>query len=264
VTDQNKLHTFIISLPKDQHRREPLERQLRSLSMPFSVEQAVHGKALSQQELEASYDRKKALRLFNRELSRGEIGCALSHVAIYEKMCANDIPCALVLEDDAKILDDDLPASLAKLARLYADETPVVVLLNHVERYAGNTKTRLDDRQSVYDAYRGVCAHGYFINKAAAEILARNLSPVYVVADKWEYFQERFVSVKALVPYPIGLTAASLSSSIDAMGERVKKVVSRRSVLYYARKCVKQLQFLVTSRPFIRIAYQERSELDAG
>lgn len=262
VTDQHNPHIFIISLPKDRHRREFLEGQLQKLNLPYSIEQAVHGEKLSPQELDASYDRDKAIRRFNRELSRGEIGCALSHVNIYKKMSANNIPYALILEDDARILDEDLPETLSKLAGMYSDRTPVAVLLNHVQRYAGNTETRLDDRHCLYDAYRGVCAHGYFITRAAAEVLGGKLHPVYVVADKWEYFQERYVQVKALVPYPIGLTAASLSSSIEAMGERVKKVVTGRSASYYARKYLRQLKFLLTSRPFIRIEYQERSELD--
>jgi glycosyl transferase family 25 len=262
VNAQKNIHTFIISLPKDKNRRESLERQLQKLALPFSVVEAVHGESLSAEELEASYDRKKAISLFNRELSKGEIGCALSHMSIYEKMIAEDIPHALILEDDARILDDDLSATLSALAQRYTDGTPVAVLLNHVRRYDGSSKLRLDDTRCVYDAYRGVCAHGYFVTKAAAEILARNLYPVYVVADKWEYFQERFFPVKALVPYPIGLTSASLCSSIDAMGVRVKKIVNGRNYLYYLRKYVRHLRFLLRSRPFIRIEYQEKHDFD--
>jgi glycosyl transferase family 25 len=262
VDTQKNIPAFIISLPKDRHRRESLERQLGKLAIPFSVMEAVHGEALSAEELEASYDRKKAINLFNRELSKGEIGCALSHMSIYQKMIAEDIPHALILEDDAKILDDGLPATLSALAQRYTEQTPVAVLLNHVLRYDGASKLQLDDTRCIYDAYRGVCAHGYFVTKAAAEILVRNLYPVYVVADKWEYFQEQFFPVKALVPYPIGLTSASLASSIDAMGVRVKKIVNGRNYLYYIRKYLKHLRFLIRSRPFIRIEYQEKHEFD--
>lgn len=262
MNTQKNIHTFIISLPKDKNRREYLERQLQKLAIPFSVIEAVHGESLSAEELEASYDRKKAIDLFNRELSKGEIGCALSHMSIYKRMIAEDIPYAMIFEDDARILDDDLPAILSTLAQRFADRTPVAVLLNHVRRYDGSTGLQLDDTRCIYDAYRGVCAHGYFVTKAAAEILARNLYPVYVVADKWEYFQEQFLPVKALVPYPIGLTAASLSSSIDAMGVRVKKIVNGRNYLYYLRRYVRHLRFMIRSRPFIRIEYQEKHEFD--
>jgi glycosyl transferase family 25 len=262
VTTQNDIHTFIISLPKDRNRREYLGSQLEKLDVPFSIVNAVHGAALSADELAASYDRKKALRLFNRELSKGEIGCALSHITIYKKMVAENIPYALVLEDDANILDEDLAATLAKLAQLHPAQTPAAVLLSHVERYNANQKVQLDQNRCVYEAYRGVCAHGYFITKAAAEILARQLYPAYVVADKWEYFQENFIAVNALVPYAIGLTSASLSSSIDAQGERVKKVRNSRSYMYYMRRLYSQLVYSIRSRPFVRVEYQEKSALD--
>jgi glycosyl transferase family 25 len=120
----------------------------------------------------------------------------------------------------------------------------------------------VDETRSIYDAYRGVCAHGYVVTKAAAEILVRKLCPVYVVADKWEYFQQHFFPVKAPVPYSIGLAPASLSSSIEAMGARAKKAIEGRNHMYYLRKYLRQLAFLVKSRPFIRIAYQEKSQLD--
>ena len=263
MNTKNNIHTFIISLPKDAHRREQLGKKLQDLAMPFSVINAVHGKSLSAEELDASYDRDKAIALFNRELSRGEIGCALSHVSIYRKMIAEDIPYALILEDDAKILDDELPASLSKLAQVYSGQAPVAVLLNHVLRYDGSTKMPLDDSRSLYDAYRGVNAHGYFMTKAAAEILAKNLYPVYVVADKWEYFQEQYFPVKAMVPYPIGLAPVCLSSSIDSMGKRVKKIGNSRNYKYYLRKYFNQLKFLIKSRPFIRLQYQDVHELDS-
>jgi hypothetical protein len=82
------------------------------------------------------------------------------------------------------------------------------------------------------------------------------------VADKWEYFQERFFPVKAMVPYPVGLSPASQASSIDAMGARVKKKEDSRNYLYYLRKYARQLRFLIASRPFIRIEFQEKHEFD--
>jgi glycosyl transferase family 25 len=262
VLTQKDIHTFIISLPKDRPRREYLGNQLEKLGVPFSIVNAVHGASLSAEELDASYDRKKALDLFNRELSKGEIGCALSHITIYRKMVAENIPYALVLEDDANILDEDLSATLAKLAQLHPAHKPAAVLLSHVERYNANKKVPLDDKRTVYEAYRGCCAHAYFITNAAAEILARQLYPAYVVADKWEYFQEYFIAVNALVPYSIGLTSASLSSSIDAQGERIKKLKNRRSFMYYMKRLYSQLVYSIRSRPFIRIEYQDKSGLD--
>lgn len=259
---QKEIPTFIVSLPKDRERREYLERQLTALGMPFSVFDAVHGKSLSPEELAANYDADKAVRLFNREMSRGEIGCALSHVGIYRQMVEQDIPHALILEDDASVLDRELPAILAKLAQFYPVQAPVAVLLNHVKRYDSNKKDPLDDTRCIYDAYRAVCTHAYFITKAGAEKLLRHLYPVYVVADKWEYFQERYIPVKALVPYPVGLAPSSVSSSIEAMGVREKKLVNSRNYMYYLRRYAGQLKYKIWSKPFVRVEFQPKLPSD--
>jgi len=262
MSSQETVRTFVISLPHDKDRRENLEKQLQKLHIPFSIVEAVNGMSLSQEELETLYDRKKALRLFNRELSKGEIGCALSHMSIYKKIVTENIPYALILEDDAKILDDDLSVTLEKLQKIYAEKSPVVTLLSYVPRYIGNNKVQLDNDHCIYDTYRAACAHGYFITKAAAETLIKHLYPIYVVADKWEYFQERFIPVKALIPYSIGLTPASLASNIDAMGGRSKKVAGHKNHRYYIKRLLNQILFLIKSRPFIQIKYQEKSKLD--
>lgn len=262
TASRNAMHAFIISLPKDQQRREHLEGQLRQTDVPFTVIEAVNGAALPPDALAAAYDAGKAVRRFNRELSKGEIGCALSHVSIYRKMVEEDIPMALILEDDAHILDPDLAATLAGLAQACSPHEPVAVLLSHVPRYDAHRKTPLDGGRALHDAYRGVCAHGYVVTQAAAAILLKNLYPVHVVADKWEYVQQHMFPVKALVPYAIGLAPASQSSSIGAMGARPKKTTTGGNRAYYLRKYLDQLRFLVTRRPFIRIAHQAKSQHD--
>ncbi len=54
----------------------------------------------------ADYDGEKRRRYFGKDLKAGEIGCLLSHRAIYEKMVTDKIPCALILEDDVFLADN--------------------------------------------------------------------------------------------------------------------------------------------------------------
>ena len=262
MTARNRICTFVISLEKDKARREELASQLASRNISFSVIRAVHGGELSNDELKRSYDRDKSVYLLNRELSRGEIGCALSHICVYRQIVAENIPYALVLEDDAKILDNNIVATLEDIRNAYSDEVAVVVLLNHVLRYDANKKVELGGGRCIYDSYRGVAAHGYFITNAAAKVLAQELFPVYVVADKWEYFQRRFIEVKALVPYSIGLTPAAQSSSIDALGGRGKKISNGKNWRYYARRSVAHMLSSLRTWMFVRIEYQEKSRSD--
>jgi glycosyl transferase family 25 len=67
--------------------------------------EAVDGYALDIPNL-AAYDSEKRRRYFGKDLKAGEIGCLLSHRAIYEKMVAENIPKVLVLEDDVFLSDD--------------------------------------------------------------------------------------------------------------------------------------------------------------
>lgn len=77
---------------------------------PVFVE-AVYGAELSQEKLNRACDHKATIDTFGRSLSAGEVGCALSHFSIYEKMINEDIEHALVLEDDV-VFTEDLVSSI--------------------------------------------------------------------------------------------------------------------------------------------------------
>ena len=47
-------------------------------------------------------------------MTKGEIGCALSHLKIYQKTVDEDIPYALILEDDT-LFDTEFPKYLNDL-----------------------------------------------------------------------------------------------------------------------------------------------------
>lgn len=208
---------FIISLPQEEVRRQPLIHQLTECGLDFSVFDAVHGAVLSERELEEAYDKEKAIRVFCRELSKGELGCALSHIALYRKMVEENIPYGLILEDDAKIIDMDLADTLKKLEGSFASTEPVAVIFNFVRKYLevrGSDGVRLDDKHSVHSIYKTVYgAYGYFITHAAAAVLAKNLHPVFSVADNWRYFSRHYIMVKVLVPYSVALAPSSAESS---------------------------------------------------
>ena len=91
---------FVISLARAAARREKVRAQLNSLGLRYTMIDAVDGAALdlAQYSDRLRFDKWKFLR--GRELSRGEIGCFLSHYQLWEKLAAQQTQCALVLEDD--------------------------------------------------------------------------------------------------------------------------------------------------------------------
>ena len=106
---------LVISLAGEEERRKRVRKQIEALGLVFEFFPAVDGRKLNPMASPA-YDSVRRRRAFGRDLTGGEIGCLLSHRAIYEKMVAEALDEVLVLEDDA-ILGPDFPSVLAALQR---------------------------------------------------------------------------------------------------------------------------------------------------
>ena len=92
----SRVPTFFINLDHDTGRRAALERQLDALGLPYSRFPGVYGKALPADELARHYDHARATGQ-SRELTVGEVGCALSHLGVYRAMIEQNLPYALIL-----------------------------------------------------------------------------------------------------------------------------------------------------------------------
>ncbi|WP_338455779.1 glycosyltransferase family 25 protein [Aeromonas veronii] len=90
---------FIISLTRSADRRAMVERQMSHLGINFEFFDAVDGKSLPSDRL-AKVDFNLARETCGHDLSLGEVGCAMSHINIYEVMVERNIPRCVILEDD--------------------------------------------------------------------------------------------------------------------------------------------------------------------
>jgi GR25 family glycosyltransferase involved in LPS biosynthesis len=111
------MRVFVINLPGDAHRRAFMERQLAGPGIAYEFVRAVDG---HDEAVDHECDDALAEREWGVALNRGEKGCALSHRLIYERMLDEDIPIALVLEDDAV-----LHPSFLAVAQALAQRSPV-------------------------------------------------------------------------------------------------------------------------------------------
>jgi GR25 family glycosyltransferase involved in LPS biosynthesis len=91
------LHKVVISLEKRQDRLKIFKN-----NCPFNDVNILHGFDGSKLELEQ--DKHKANQLKN--LSKGEIGCFISHIRCYEYMIKNNIDNMLIFEDDCNFCDN--------------------------------------------------------------------------------------------------------------------------------------------------------------
>ena len=104
-----------------------MAEQLDGLGLPYEFLSAVDGAKIPADRLDKAYSPNGAFMRMGRYLHPNEIGCALSHMDVWERMVRENIPEMLVLEDDV-ILAPDVPALLASRDQWIPDDARVVYL----------------------------------------------------------------------------------------------------------------------------------------
>lgn len=94
---------FVISLKDATERREKLLQQCAAHSIDVEILDAIDGRHGLPVEMEHKVDRDAAFSRLGRKMTDGEFACALSHQMVYERILRDDLPGAIVLEDDALI-----------------------------------------------------------------------------------------------------------------------------------------------------------------
>lgn len=107
------LPIFIVSLPEAKDRRKRIEKVFENLGLNFEFIDAVDGRQYDVLN-HPIYNAPKRLRSFGKHLTGGDLGCILSHKKIYQRIVNDNIPRALVFEDDV-ILRDDFLSVLEKI-----------------------------------------------------------------------------------------------------------------------------------------------------
>lgn len=198
ASTDKKIPIYVISLPGTDARRAGMAAQLSALGLEFEFVDAVRGSALSAAERAGKLGPAENIRgnIGGRDMTDGEIGCALSHQMAYDKILAAEQERAFVLEDDARLLPGFLQAlqathEIADLDLLIfgypklADEEiglawlydPILVL-GHLS--SGHTYG-LRPRQG----HMGMV--GYLVSRAGCEKLKMNF-PLQTVADDHPFF----------------------------------------------------------------------------
>jgi glycosyl transferase family 25 len=94
----------VINLDRSADRLAAVTRTLHALGLPFERIEAVDGGKLSGEEISQLASNNGFA--FFKPLTRGEIGCALSHRRALERVVELGCPCALILEDDFALQED--------------------------------------------------------------------------------------------------------------------------------------------------------------
>lgn len=187
------MHKFVINLKRDTDKKEYINDHFPQHGInDFNFIEGVDGKILSKDKLANIYHSSKAHKEWNRDLSLGEIGCALSHLICYQKIISHSLEGAFIFEDDCKLGNQAayVIQEIEKNAHVLPERC--WLHLGYV-RYVFNKKVllRFDHTYALKYGYKGDCTHGYFINYAAAkhmlkefEIISKPIDALFQLKNK--------------------------------------------------------------------------------
>ncbi len=179
------MKTYVINLDRNPERLEFIREQLERIDVPFERISAVYGKALSPAEMRERFSRLRSFVASKKRMSASEIGCALSHVKIYRKLIEENVPVALVLEDDA-VLGPEFAANLREAAAFLDPARPQVLL------FSGHGIAGADERRGIVSIESAWCTDAYCVTQAAAKLILKANFPVITVADSFKRWHRRF------------------------------------------------------------------------
>lgn len=224
-TDSNpfSLSTYVINLDRNKERYELFMENYNKLMPETPIERisAVDGNALSYKELEDVVSNEvldgikhidnTGERITDKQLTRGMIGCYLSHIKIYEKNI-NQSNLVLVFEDDAKF-DINIHDFIKNLKNIPDDWD--IILLGTVKIFRYTDTNNEGSFQKVAEFWG---TQGYLINNSGmqkmlqyykpinnqidfrmGELSTNNLLNVYAYKDNIVYQSSRYSDVQMLV-----------------------------------------------------------------
>lgn len=180
------MKTFVINLDKNPERLEYMDKQLKALGLPYERFPGVCGKKLSRMELKQCFAPFRSFCVEGRRIVPGEIGCALSHIGVYMRIMQDNLPYALVFEDDVMLLPE-FALALKQVESIIDPNRPQVYMLSCHGYGFGKNKENVPGVEKICGA---TSADAYCISKAAAALIIKSNYPIVSVADRWSRWRK--------------------------------------------------------------------------
>lgn len=181
---------YVISLESSHERKAALKKAFPQHYDDFIFVNAIDGRNITSTE----YFKLVRPNLYenNRLLSPAEVGCALTHMQVYEKIIQENTP-AIILEDDVIGDDEALEKAIAIAKKTKPDEVIFLGGYDHIKE-AKNVYLKANPEQNgtnpVYDVdklsyiYLG-SACCYAMGANAARVIFNSQKQVLKLADSW-------------------------------------------------------------------------------
>lgn len=206
--NQQRMSIFIINLKKDTKKEAHMQKLCCKHNLKPIFIEAIYGKELNEKIISQVYSRTDALKKGGKELSKEEIGCALSHRSIYQKMIDENIENSIILEDDVDF-DKGLLECMAAKDKFPQDCELLLlgyftgIFRNEETNYSIWYKKKLTKnyiiRRPTETSYG---THGYFITIKGAKKLLTYLKKIILPIDHYtgnSKYTNLYIIVKPIV-----------------------------------------------------------------
>lgn len=176
---------YCINLARSKERRMKMSSQFERLAMPVEFISAVDGRELTDSQVSAIYSKWRTRLCHGRDLTRGEIGCTLSHMDFY-RMVSERNESGFVFEDDVELTADIIVALERVDSFLKASKEPCLVQLPGLNRdFPKSNNIGSDD--AFVKVLSAMGAYAYGLNPEAAILLLRAFTPIRFPVDDYGY-----------------------------------------------------------------------------
>ncbi len=240
---------YIVNLKKDKKRKKNILREIKKQNLKnYKFIDAIDGNKLKNNQINLLISKnKKFLNPLNTNMSKSEIGCALSHIKIYKEIVRSKIDFALVLEDDAIFLRKFTNNLKKFILNNFRYKKQIILLSELWEFY----KKPLDKKKNyeVVNVTNAYFTHSYFINKEAARALENFNFPVKTVADNFIIFKIYCgIKITGLNPYLLGQDKKKFVSSIKFTSDLRKIFLFKRFLYKFYNKILKKFNKFETHK----------------
>lgn len=238
--------TFVISLPTENTRRDYISKSLSEKNINFSFIDAIDFRGKSDEDLKKNQP--KNANSLKRNLTKGEVGCALSHLKCYQRIAHEKYDYSLIIEDDAEI------------SRINTKKIEEIIKISHKKEYdiiiIGYSKLEKEKEKefSIFEPIKikdfgngfflgtpwrqWTCGTvGYIISKKCAEKIHKKYyeeSIPFCVADDWNFLEKNFdLKILHCRPLLIFENFSEFESSIE--NERSKASKKKKYKLKYLK-----------------------------
>ncbi len=215
----------VINMAANKTRMAHAANELERLGVYFARFEAVAGAALSPDELAEVYDPAANAKRARHPLVGPEIGCYLSHIAIWDRIARDDATGGVILEDDFAAADD-LASVLDAIAMDEGNWDIAKLFSARVGQKVFDRRPLVEGREIAIPYKVPNTTLGYAIRRDAAARLATSVLPISRQIDEdHKHFWESDLRVAMVVPPPLSFgEQCAETGTITAARPRASRV----------------------------------------